>query len=148
MAYTNGLGHNDVGRYGPVSQLPKTEPDSLVPPPPPYYNEQHSVSVATPASVTPHSRFDPRGWSLRRKIIVSLCVMILIVVIIVGAYEGVEKNRYPDYSPLNYSLTDTFEGTDFFSNFQYWSAADPAEGYVQYVLFDPPVDICLVPNIV
>jgi len=64
---------------------------------------------------------------------------------------GIRRRReepVPRLFPLDYSLTDTFEGTDFFSNFQYWSAADPAEGYVQYVLFGLPVDICLVPNIV
>jgi hypothetical protein len=134
MAYVNRLGQDDVGRYGPVSQFPKTEPD-IVPPPPPYYSGWDTDADAAPGGVTPRSRFDPRGWSLRNKIIVGLCAVVVIIVVIVGAYEGVKANRYPNYSPLNYSLKDTYQGANFFSNFQYWSAADPAQGYVQYVPF-------------
>lgn len=119
-----------MGRYGPVSQPPKTEPDTLAPPPPTYYN---GPVAAAPGGFTPRSRFDPRGWSLRKKILAGLGVAIVIVVVIVGAYEGVKKNRYPNYYPLKYSLKDTYEGTNFFDNFQYWSAPDPAQGFVQYV---------------
>ncbi|KAL1963985.1 hypothetical protein VTN77DRAFT_7660 [Rasamsonia byssochlamydoides] len=125
-------GRDDMGRYG---QVPKTERDNLAPPPPapPYFNNPTTVAAAAAPGVTPRSRFDPRGWSLRKKIIVGLCVAIVIVVVIVGSYEGVEKNRYPNYYPLKYSLKDTYEGANFFDNFQYWSAPDPAQGFVHYL---------------
>lgn len=56
--------------------------------------------------------------------------MVILIAIIVGAYEGVKANRYPDYSALNYSLKDSYEGENFFDNFWYWSDADPTSGFV------------------
>jgi hypothetical protein len=44
--------------------------------------------------------------------------------------EGVRANRYPDYTPLNYKLVDTYEGPSFFDNFDYFSDEDPTKGFV------------------
>lgn len=99
--------------------------------PPPPYDLNHAANAgAAPKGASLLSRFDCRGWSPRTKIIAGLCVAAAIVAIIVGVYEGVEQNHYPNYSALNYTLKDTYEGTDFFDNFQYWSASDPADGFV------------------
>lgn len=75
--------------------------------------------------------YDPRGWSLRKKLIVAACVVVVIVAVIVGAVEGVKANAYPDYSRLNYSPVDVFSGASFFDNFEYFTGYDPTKGFVQ-----------------
>lgn len=78
-----------------------------------------------------HTWYDPRGWSLRKKLIVAGCVIVVIVGVVVGAVEGVKLNAYPDYSQLNYTLVDTYSGSDFFDNFAYYTSTDPTDGFVQ-----------------
>lgn len=53
--------------------------------------------------------------------------------IIAIAVSGSKANTYPKYSPLSYSLTDTYAGISFFDNFDYFSGVDPAGGFVHYV---------------
>ncbi|KAJ5320288.1 hypothetical protein N7508_000571 [Penicillium antarcticum] len=78
-------------------------------------------------------RWDPRGWSLKNKIFLAVGIIIVIVAVIVGAVLGVRANRYPNYSSLDYSLVDTYSGSSFFDNFEYYTDADPANGFVQYI---------------
>lgn len=64
-----------------------------------------------------------RGWSRRRWITIGVSaatVLIIIIGVAVGVTE-IKKNAYPDYSRLNYTLADTYSGTDFFDNFDYFS---------------------------
>jgi hypothetical protein len=127
----NYHGRMNDGRYdATTSRFPKTETSSVLQSPPPYSAVAGSTVLQSRA---PRSRFDPRGWSLCRVLVVGSCITVLIVVVIVGAYEGVMINRYPDYTRLNYSLTATYEGTTFFDDFQYYSGEDPTDGFVQYV---------------
>ncbi|KAJ6160437.1 endo-1-3(4)-beta-glucanase [Penicillium chermesinum] len=95
------------------------------PPNPPKYSEVIGVEeeVYRPW-------YDPRGWSLRKKLIVAGCIVVVIIVVIVGGYEGWKVNRYPNYSKIDYKLVDTYAGSGFFDNFQYFSAADPTGGFV------------------
>ncbi|KAJ5614713.1 endo-1-3(4)-beta-glucanase [Penicillium herquei] len=87
-----------------------------------------------PGAQASYAWYNPRGWSLRKKLIVAGCIAVVIIAIIVGAVEGVKANAaYPDYSQLNYTLVDTYSGTDFFDNFVYYTAADTTDGFVQYV---------------
>jgi hypothetical protein len=79
------------------------------------------------------SKWDPRGWSLWNKLFLAAGIIVVIVAVIVGSVLGVRANRYPNYSKLNYSLQDTFSGSSFFDNFEYFTDADPANGFVQYV---------------
>lgn len=83
---------------------------------------------------SPRSRFDPRGWRLRTKILAGIGVVVLIIVIIVASVLGTRANRYPDYSKLDYTLEDTYQGTSFFDDFNYFTGYDPAQGFVQYVI--------------
>lgn len=80
-----------------------------------------------------YSKWDPRGWSLKKKLFLAAGIIVVIVAVIVGAVLGVRANRYPDYSKLDYSLKDTYSGSSFFDNFEYFTAADPTHGFVQYV---------------
>ena len=77
--------------------------------------------------------YDPRGWSMKKRLIVTACMVIVVIVVVVGAVEGVKANAYPKYSPLNYSLRDTYSGLSFFDNFEYYTSTDPTHGFVQYV---------------
>ncbi|OQE23725.1 hypothetical protein PENSTE_c008G09741 [Penicillium steckii] len=77
--------------------------------------------------------YNPHGWSLRKKILVGLGFVIFIIVVILGPYYGVKLNRYPDYTPLEYRLVDTYEGSSFFDKFDYFSDEDPTDGFVVYV---------------
>ena len=76
------------------------------------------------------SWYHPHTWKTRTRAIVTIVALVIVVAIIIGVYEGIQINRYPDYSRLNYSLTDTFQGTNFFDNFNYFTGTDPAEGFV------------------
>lgn len=78
------------------------------------------------------SRWNPRNWSKRTWIVAVVVAIVALIAIIVGAVEGTKSNAYPDYTPLNYSLTDTYSGANFFDNFQYWDTYDPAQGFVHY----------------
>lgn len=80
---------------------------------------------------TPHSKWDPRGWSLKKKLFLAAGIIVVIVAVVVGSVLGVRANRYPNYSKLDYALKDTYSGTDFFDNFEYFTDADPANGFVQ-----------------
>lgn len=94
------------------------------------------------------SKHHPRNWGKKTWIGVAVGSVILIVVIIVGAYFGVRNNVYPAYSRLTYTLEDTCksflnhlcdaeahdtidEGSTFFDNFDYFTGYDPAHGFVQ-----------------
>ncbi|KAJ5677597.1 uncharacterized protein N7477_003230 [Penicillium maclennaniae] len=79
-----------------------------------------------------HSAWDPRGWSLTKKLAAAVGAVVVIVAVIVGAVLGVRANRYPNYTKLDYSLVDTYSGSDFFNNF-YYATSDPSGGFVQYI---------------
>ncbi|KAI9709097.1 MAG: hypothetical protein M1820_003543 [Bogoriella megaspora] len=79
------------------------------------------------------SRWSPRNWARRTVILAVIGAIIVLIAIIVGAVEGVRANRYPDYIRLNYRLEDTYSGTDFFSNFEYFNQTDPAGGFAIYI---------------
>lgn len=93
-------------------------------------HEQVSSSAGSPQ----RAWYDPRGWSLRKKLIVGIVGIAAIIGIIVGAVEGSKARRYPDYAPLDYHLVDTYSGASFFDQFDYFSDEDPTDGFVQYVL--------------
>lgn len=75
--------------------------------------------------------YDPRGWSKCTIFIVLGVVAAVIIAVVVGAVEGTKKNRYPDYSKLNYRLVEEYSGTSFFDKFDYYSGEDPTHGFVQ-----------------
>lgn len=74
-----------------------------------------------------------RNWRKRVWIGIAAAVVIIIAVV-VGVVVGVRRpNAYPNYSKLNYALLDTYSGTDFFDNFDYFTGYDPTGGFVYYV---------------
>jgi hypothetical protein len=79
------------------------------------------------------SSLNPNTWSRRRWLVISLLAVAVLTIIIVLAVEITHANRYPNYSPLNYKLAQTYTGPSFFDNFNYFSGYDPAQGFVQYV---------------
>lgn len=122
---------DDFSRYGgATSHLPKldvTDLNHAGPPPPP-------GTVHNPPPPPPDAPwYDPRGWSLRTRLIAGAVVVVVIVAVIVGAVEGTKANRYPDYAQLDYKLVDTYSGTEFLERFNYFSDEDPTNGFVQYV---------------
>ncbi|KAL7659058.1 hypothetical protein ACMYSQ_002002 [Aspergillus niger] len=77
--------------------------------------------------------YDPRSWSLLTKLLVAGGVVVVIVALVVGIYEGTKSSSYPDYSALSYKLADTYSGSSFFDEFEYYTAADTTDGFVDYV---------------
>ncbi|KAI0470964.1 glycoside hydrolase family 16 protein [Xylariaceae sp. FL0804] len=75
----------------------------------------------------------PGSWGKKTWAIVAAVVAVVLVIVIVVPVEVAKANRYPDYSKLNYSLADTYNGTSFFDNFDYFTGYDPAAGFVHYV---------------
>ncbi|KAI0124388.1 endo-beta-glucanase [Xylariales sp. AK1849] len=77
-------------------------------------------------------------WNARywRKRTWAAVIIVLVIAIVAGVVAGVlvaKANRYPDYTTLSYSLQDTYSGTDFFDQFDYYEGYDPASGFVHYV---------------
>lgn len=89
--------------------------------PPPYENEHAG------------SRWSPRNWSRKAIVVAVVAAVLILIAIIVGAVLGTKANAYPNYSALNYSLQDTYSGTSFFDQFDYFTGYDPTAGFVHYV---------------
>jgi len=80
---------------------------------------------------------NPLNWKLWQKLLGAAIVVVIIIAIIVGAVLGSRANAYPSYSKLNYSIADTFSGSNFYDNFDYFYGYDPTQGFVHY---DNPTD--------
>ncbi|GCB18190.1 probable glycosidase C21B10.07 [Aspergillus awamori] len=127
--YTPGTEYSRYG--GATSQLPKLDDDlGHAGPPPPPGSGQFIPPQQTAAQ---YSWYDPRGWSLRKKLIIAAVIIVIIIAVVAGAVEGTKKKGYPDYSKLDYKLVDTYSGNSFFDRFNYYSGEDPTDGFVQYV---------------
>jgi hypothetical protein len=113
---------DDRGRYQSAGQIQENGQTASAQPP-----AYGPWSGDAPA----YSKWDPRGWSLKNKIFLATGIVVVIVAVVVGSVLGVRANRYPNYSKLDYSLVDTFSGSSFFDNFEYFTGADPANGFVQ-----------------
>jgi hypothetical protein len=132
-----------ANRYsGATSQIPKLDPMEIPKSP--------IVPTVTGAAKSPERKtrvypwYHPQGWSRRRQILTTaVLAAVVIVVTVVGAVMGVRANRYPDYTPLNYRLVDTYQGTSFFDKFHYFSDEDPTDGFVVYVNHDAARDLNL-----
>lgn len=93
--------------------------------------------------------WNPRYWrkSIWAGVILSFAVVLIIIIAV--SVMKVKENRYPDYSPLSYSLADTCKftshspttstnnnsdgGENFFDQFNYFTGYDPTQGFVHYV---------------
>jgi hypothetical protein len=80
-----------------------------------------------------YSRKNPRNWSKKCWGILTATVVILLIIVVTVAVAVSRANRYPTYSQLSYSVKDTYSGTGFFDNFDYFTGYDPAQGFVHYV---------------
>ncbi|CAI6096387.1 unnamed protein product [Clonostachys chloroleuca] len=77
--------------------------------------------------------WNPRYWTKRIWIgVVTALVIIIVIAVAVGVTQA-KKNAYPNYSQLSYSLKETYSGTSFFDNFNYFTGYDPTHGFVHYV---------------
>ncbi|GJN75468.1 hypothetical protein PLIIFM63780_009326 [Purpureocillium lilacinum] len=104
---------------------------------PPQYDEVMFPPRGAPGNVRQARAsmpwWNPRYW--RKRVWAGIGV-VLVVVIIVAVAVGVtqsKKNRYPDYSAITYSLSETYGGENFFDKFNYFTGYDPAQGFVHYV---------------
>ncbi|TVY13130.1 putative glycosidase [Lachnellula arida] len=94
--------------------------------PPPAYKVEDEDTLAP-------RWYDAKRWGKKVWIAVAAIIAIVIIIIVVGVVEGEKKNKYPDYSKLSYSLTDTIAGTSFFDEFDYYTGYDSSDGFVHYV---------------
>jgi len=94
--------------------------------PPPYkaYGDSHVARA---------SRWNPKTWTRRTLLAVISASVVALIVLIVALYYGLRSKPYPDYTPLQYQLTDTYSGNDFFDQFDYFTGYDPTGGFVHYV---------------
>lgn len=79
------------------------------------------------------SKWHPKNWTKRTIIAVVILAVVVLVAIIVGAVLGSTNSSYPDYTPLEYTLQDTYAGENFFDDFVFFNDYDPAGGFVHYV---------------
>ncbi|KAI1080657.1 glycoside hydrolase family 16 protein [Whalleya microplaca] len=77
--------------------------------------------------------YKPKYWRKRTWAIVVALIVAIIIAVVVAAVEVTKANRYPNYTKLNYSLSDEYSGTTFFDKFNYFEGYDPAQGFVHYV---------------
>ncbi|KAI1214801.1 glycoside hydrolase family 16 protein [Annulohypoxylon truncatum] len=123
-------------RAGPASfQVRDIDgPVEMVSGAPPYYSTERPLPPrGNMASQQAASRWNPKTWGKRSWAIFAAIVAIIIVIVIVVPVEVTKANRYPDYSFLNYTLSDSYNGTTFFDKFDYFTGYDPAAGFVHYV---------------
>lgn len=86
-------------------------PVELVSGPPPYYStEQQQLpprrgNMAYAQTKTPW--WNARYWRKRTWAIVVTIIVIILVVCIVAPLEVAKANKYPDYTALNYTLSDS-----------------------------------------
>ncbi|KAJ5664942.1 Concanavalin A-like lectin/glucanase subgroup [Penicillium maclennaniae] len=119
-----------LDRYsGATSKYPDLHPTDIPKAP--------SIPVI-PVSESPERKPSQRPWYspftwTRRRTFISILVTIVIILVIVVPIEVVRANRYPDYSPLNYTLKDSYAGPSFFDHFNYFTEPDPTDGFVVYV---------------
>lgn len=98
---------------------------------PPAYNAD--PTFADHSQYEKRSGWNPKTWSRRVWIGVVVGLVVLLIVIIVAAVLATKAHPYPDYSELSYALVDTYEGSSFFDNFNYFVGYDPSQGFVHYV---------------
>ncbi|KAH9989997.1 glycoside hydrolase family 16 protein [Xylariaceae sp. FL0662B] len=77
--------------------------------------------------------YNPKYWRKRTWAIVAIIIIAIIIVVVVTPIEVAKANRYPNYTKLNYTLSDEYSGTTFFDKFNYFTGYDPAQGFVHYV---------------
>lgn len=94
-------------------------------PPPPY----KQYDAPSPRG----SKWNPKSWSRKTVLIALGAAIVALIVLIVAIYFGVNNSSYPDYTPLTYQLQDTYTGSSFFDNFDYFTGYDPTYGFVHYV---------------
>jgi hypothetical protein len=107
--------HNDIKTPDGPGHVPAVDA------PPPSY----AVAIQSPTTNMAYSDYDDRersrwnicGWSKKVWIIVSVIVVIVVVIVAVAAgvvvSQNNEKNRYPDYTKLNYGLSETCKSLIF-----------------------------------
>lgn len=62
----------------------------------------------------------------------SLLALALICLQTTNAYATNITGTYQQYAAAVYTLVDTYNASNFFSNFTFFTGADPTEGYVSY----------------
>ncbi|KAG9246423.1 glycoside hydrolase family 16 protein [Calycina marina] len=101
-------------------------------PPPAYKEEVTETQQATQGDGNGQGSWWSRlGW--KKWAIVAAAIAVLIVAIVVPVELTKKNNSYPDYTQLSYTLEDTYSGTSFFDNFEYFTGYDPSSGFVHYV---------------
>ncbi|QIW95818.1 hypothetical protein AMS68_001336 [Peltaster fructicola] len=78
----------------------------------------------------------PKTWGRKTYISLVVIAVVIIVAAVVGGVEGAKAAAYPNYYALSYTLADTYSGTSFFDNFDYFTGYDPSSGFVHYVPAD------------
>ncbi|KAJ5803787.1 CAZyme family GH16 [Penicillium psychrosexuale] len=90
-----------------------------------------TLELKSPANSRPW--YNPLGWSLLVKLLVSTAAIVIILLVAILVPYQIVSNRYPNYTPLNYTLVDTYSGPNFFEQFTYFTDEDPTKGFVVYV---------------
>jgi hypothetical protein len=130
-----------LDRYsGATSQYPNLQPTDVPKTP---ITPVVSVSKSPERKPTNPPWYNPLHWTVRRKLISLFVAIVIIVAIVVGAYESIRANRYPDYNALKYTLKDTYSGQSFFDQFNYFTEQDPTNGFVVYVNKDTATSLNL-----
>lgn len=79
---------------------------------------------------------NPRSWRKRVWVGIGIAAVIVLILAIVPAVvisNNKANNSYPDYSPINYTLSETYGTDEFFDKFDYFTGYDPTKGLVHYV---------------
>ncbi|KAH7119657.1 concanavalin A-like lectin/glucanase domain-containing protein [Dendryphion nanum] len=113
-----------VEKQPSVTAVPST-------PTPPYDSSQNLPSHI--ANSRQPSKWNPRTWNWKTRLAIAVVTIAIIVSATVGGVLGARANAYPNYSQVTYQLKDTYSGSTFFSNFDYFTGYDPTHGFVHYV---------------
>lgn len=145
MAHAQPYTYQQAGAYpsylrDPMDRFGSPGPGGYAPPTDQYRQSVYDNELPQRTKAAPPSGpwWNPKYWSKRTRIIVGILTgIIVLIIIIAAAVAGSKASSYPDYTPLNYSVADTYQGSNFYDNFEYWDTYDPAAGFVHY---DNPTD--------
>ena len=96
------------------------------------------------------SAWNPANWTKKGWAIFAGGAAVVIAVVVAVAVV-VTKNKssdsYPSYAAVNYTLVDTYSGSVFFENFNYFTGYDPGRfisdcSTAWHILTDQPMDLC------
>ncbi|CCG81714.1 Glycosyl hydrolase [Taphrina deformans PYCC 5710] len=111
------------------------------------FTDVNQTATSSSENLSQQKEFSANGNSLdsatrrqkrkRTLLVVGVVAGVVILALALGLGLGLGRKHEitaPKYPSENYALVEQYQGTDFFNKFDYWSDADPTNGFTLYQL--------------